>query len=188
MANSPRPPNVSGFSCEAERSEVSSAAGRCWAARNNLQDSTAAKAWRLRSVEPEPPAITDRPRQPRARRRQPPAPRTTRPASEDLTAGRTPGRARHAERRLQQGYWSLRRPTRRATASNNPARRKGDKPSSRRGTIIFASAAIERRLQSGISSITARTSHRRLACYNLHRQPRPRAKHRSPRLRTRRRH
>jgi len=31
-------PNVSGFSCEAERSEVSSAAGRCWAARNNLQD------------------------------------------------------------------------------------------------------------------------------------------------------
>ena len=47
------PPNVSGFSGEAERSEVSSAASRCWTARNEASSGAGREAGRDRWVEGE---------------------------------------------------------------------------------------------------------------------------------------
>ena len=48
-----RPANVSGFSCEAERSEVSSAASRCWAARTRWLARSATSTSRQRSSTPQ---------------------------------------------------------------------------------------------------------------------------------------
>ena len=88
-------PNVPGLSCAGRaKRDPASASGRCWAARHHLPDSTAAKPWRFRAVGRERPAFTDRSRQPRRRQHQPPAPRTTRPASQYFAVGKAPTRTR----------------------------------------------------------------------------------------------
>jgi hypothetical protein len=59
-------------------------------------------------------AIADRRRKPRARERPPPAPRTTRPACKDLTAGKTPRRNSTASSNAcSKGHWSSREPPKR---------------------------------------------------------------------------
>jgi len=102
------PPNVAGFSGEAERSEVSSAASRCWTARHEVAvERTAMKDSSRRS---RPPTKTRQPERTARGACQPAAPRTRRAASETFAGGEASLRnATASEGAAAKTRWSERR-------------------------------------------------------------------------------